>query len=174
MARAGPRRIARYGEQRRRVLGWAYGKRKDLALTLTAPDRAVCTRKPARGLIFHTDRGIEYAAVAFKARLAELGITQSMNRPGKLTRQYPHRVVFPLHEDRHRAWPDLHPGARDPIGGAGLHSLLQRHSATLVVELRAASGVRETAGMTDLVSTKSGEILGWAAGSPGPRTLESY
>jgi len=69
----------------RRVLGWAYGKRKDVALTLRALDRAVRARKPARGLIFHTDRGIEYAAGAFKARLAELGITQSMNRPGKVT-----------------------------------------------------------------------------------------
>ena len=37
-----------------------------------------------RGLIFHTDRGIEYAAGAFKARALELGIVQSMNRPGKL------------------------------------------------------------------------------------------
>jgi len=69
----------------RRVLGWAYGKRKDVALTLRAMDRAVRYRKPRRGLIFHTDRGIEYAAGAFKARLAELGITQSMNRPGKVT-----------------------------------------------------------------------------------------
>jgi len=69
----------------RRVLGWAYGKRKDVALTLRALDRAVRIRKPARGLIFHTDRGIEYAALAFKARLAQLGITQSMNRPGKVT-----------------------------------------------------------------------------------------
>src|SRR5882762_5613327 len=42
-------------------------------------------RKPQRGLIFHTDRGIEYAALAFKARLSEFGITQSMNRPGKVT-----------------------------------------------------------------------------------------
>lgn len=41
-------------------------------------------RNPPRGLIFHTDRGIEYAAGAFKERLAELGITQSMNRPGKI------------------------------------------------------------------------------------------
>lgn len=47
--------------------------------------RAVRYRKPARGLFFHTDRGIEYAAHAFKQRLAELGITQSMNRPGKVT-----------------------------------------------------------------------------------------
>jgi putative transposase len=69
----------------RRVLGWAYGPRKDVALTLKALNRAVHSRRPAPGLIFHTDRGIEYAALAFKARLAELGITQSMNRPGKVT-----------------------------------------------------------------------------------------
>ncbi len=69
----------------RRVLGWAYGRRKDVALTLKALNRAVRSRKPHRGLIFHTDRGIEYAAGAFKERLAELGITQSMNRPGKVT-----------------------------------------------------------------------------------------
>ena len=69
----------------RRVVGWAYGHRKDVALTLKALNRAVRYRKPPRGLIFHTDRGIEYAAGAFKARLAELGITQSMNRPGKVT-----------------------------------------------------------------------------------------
>ena len=69
----------------RRILGWAYGKRKDVALTLQALNRAVRSRKPQRGLIFHTDRGIEYAAGAFKQRLAELGITQSLNRPGKVT-----------------------------------------------------------------------------------------
>jgi transposase InsO family protein len=69
----------------RRVLGWAYGKRKDVPLTLKALNRAVRSRRPQRGLIFHTDRGIEYAAGAFKQRLLELGITQSMNRPGKVT-----------------------------------------------------------------------------------------
>jgi len=69
----------------RKVLGWAYGKKKDVALTLEALNRAVHSRKPRRVLIFHTDRGIEYAALAFKARLSEFGITQSMNRPGKVT-----------------------------------------------------------------------------------------
>jgi transposase InsO family protein len=69
----------------RRVLGWAYGKKKDVALTLKALNHAVRYPRPARGLIFHTDRGIEYAAGAFKERLAELGIVQSMNRPGKVT-----------------------------------------------------------------------------------------
>lgn len=68
----------------RRIVGWAYGKRKGVALTLKALNRAVRYRRPARGLIFHTDRGIEYAAGAFKERLTELGIIQSMNRPGKV------------------------------------------------------------------------------------------
>jgi transposase InsO family protein len=69
----------------RRILGWAYGPRKDVALTLKALNRAAHARKPQRGLIVHTDRGVEYAALAFKARLAQLGIEQSMNRPGKVT-----------------------------------------------------------------------------------------
>jgi transposase InsO family protein len=69
----------------RRVVGWSYGPRKDVRLTLRALNRAVHSRRPAPGLVFHTDRGIEYAAGAFKARIAELGFVQSMNRPGKIT-----------------------------------------------------------------------------------------
>ena len=69
----------------RRLIGWPYGNRKDVALTLRALNRAVRYRRPQLGLIFHTDRGVEYAAGAFKARLDELGIKQSMNRPGKVT-----------------------------------------------------------------------------------------
>ena len=69
----------------RRVVGWSYGRRRDVRLTLAALDRAVQSRRPGSGLVFHTDRGTEYAAIAFRERLAELGFTQSMNRPGKVT-----------------------------------------------------------------------------------------
>ena len=69
----------------RRVLGWSFGKQKNVRLTLRALNRALAKRRPKAGLVFHTDRGIEYAAQAFKDRLAELKITQSMNRPGKVT-----------------------------------------------------------------------------------------
>ena len=69
----------------RRVVGWSYGPRKDVKLTLEALNRAVRSRRPSSGVVFHTDRGIEYAAGAFKERIAELGFTQSMNRPGKVT-----------------------------------------------------------------------------------------
>src|SRR4030065_2662431 len=69
----------------RKVVGWSFGHRKDVNLTLAALNHAVHNRRPGSGLIFHTDRGIEYAAGAFKQRIAELGFTQSMNRPGKVT-----------------------------------------------------------------------------------------
>lgn len=54
----------------RHVLGWAYGQRKDVALTLRALNRAVRSRRPRPGLIFHTDRGIEYAAPRSKSALS--------------------------------------------------------------------------------------------------------
>jgi transposase InsO family protein len=69
----------------RRVIGWSYGPRKDVALTLRALNAAVRSRRPRSSVLFHSDRGTEYAATAFKERPAELGFTQSMNRPGKTT-----------------------------------------------------------------------------------------
>lgn len=69
----------------RRVLGWGIGTQRDLRLTLTALNRALPRRKPAPGLVFHSDRGVEYSAYAYRARPAALGIVQSMNRPRELT-----------------------------------------------------------------------------------------
>lgn len=66
----------------RRIVGWSLGLNKDTQLTLRALNHAIHNRRPPAGLIFHSDRGIEYAAYAFKTRLAALGIRQSMNRRG--------------------------------------------------------------------------------------------
>jgi transposase InsO family protein len=63
----------------RRVVGWNLSPRKDVRLTLKALDRAVHRRRPRPGLIFHSDRGTEYAGYVFRDRLAALGIVQSMN-----------------------------------------------------------------------------------------------
>ena len=68
----------------RRIVGWSLGKNKTTALTLRALDRAVYNRRPKPGLVFHSDRGIEYAAYSFRQRLADLGVTQSMNRPCRM------------------------------------------------------------------------------------------
>jgi putative transposase len=63
------------------IVGWSLGSQKDSRLTLRALNRAVARRRPASGLIFHSDRGIEYGAFVMQRRLEELGMVQSMNRP---------------------------------------------------------------------------------------------
>jgi putative transposase len=68
----------------RRVLGWSLSTRRDAALTSEALRHSVRNRQPAAGLLFHSDRGIEYAAFDYRNELARLGIIQSMNRPGKM------------------------------------------------------------------------------------------
>ncbi len=69
----------------RRVVGWSLGRHKEAGLTLAALNHAVVNRRPPPGLLFHSDRGSEYAAYAFRARLATLGFVQSMNRPREVT-----------------------------------------------------------------------------------------
>jgi len=69
----------------RRILGWSLSVTKDARLTRTAFNRAVALRRPRPGVIFHSDRGVEYAAYAFRDRLAALGFVQSMNRPREIT-----------------------------------------------------------------------------------------
>ena len=69
----------------RRILGWSLSATKDAHLTLSALNRAVFHRRPRPGVIFHSDRGVEYAAYAFRDRLAALGFVQSMNRPREIT-----------------------------------------------------------------------------------------
>ena len=69
----------------RRIIGWSLGTMRDVRLTLAALNHAVRKRRPRPGLIFHSDRGVEYAAYAFRHRLAALGFVQSMNRPREIT-----------------------------------------------------------------------------------------
>lgn len=68
----------------RRIIGWSLSHNRDAALTLDAVSHALRNRKPEPGLHFHSDRGIEYAAWAYRQKLVKHGIVQSMNRPGKM------------------------------------------------------------------------------------------
>jgi putative transposase len=68
----------------RRVLSWGLAPRRDMRLTLSTFNLALMRRRPKAGLIFHSDRGIEYGAYGYRARLASLGIIQSMNRPRQM------------------------------------------------------------------------------------------
>ena len=54
----------------------------DSALVLSALDMAVLHRDPAEGLLFHSDRGVQYAAGNFRKALASVGFIASMSRRG--------------------------------------------------------------------------------------------
>lgn len=69
----------------RRIVGHSLGKERTVALTLKALNQALQLRRPAAGLLFHSDRGAEYGAHAYRQRLAAAGVIQSMNRPGRMT-----------------------------------------------------------------------------------------
>ena len=66
----------------KKIVGYAFSQRIDTQLTLDALNMAVRRERPAPGLIFHSDRGVQYAAAAFRERLASLGVRQSMSRKG--------------------------------------------------------------------------------------------
>jgi putative transposase len=67
----------------RRVVGWAASALADQALTLTALQRALVVRRPAPGLLHHSDRGTHYTGAGYQAALAAHGLTPSMSRVGE-------------------------------------------------------------------------------------------
>ena len=68
----------------RMIIGWSLGKNRTIKLTWSAFKQAYEQRSPSAGLIFHTDRGIEYRAYSFAERLSKRGVIQSMNRPRRM------------------------------------------------------------------------------------------
>jgi transposase InsO family protein len=69
----------------RRVVGWALGTRLDQDLTLRALRMALTHRRVVRGArqrLHHSDRGVQYASVAYRRMLATAGFTASMSRVG--------------------------------------------------------------------------------------------
>ena len=66
----------------RRVVGYAISRSIDARLALAALKAAIHARRPAKGCVHHSDRGSQYAAQAYRQRLAEQGLVGSMGRRG--------------------------------------------------------------------------------------------
>jgi putative transposase len=66
----------------RRVIGWAMGRVLDAPLTIAALQMAIAQRRPAAGLIVHSDRGAQFASSAYRQVLAQHGLIASMSRKG--------------------------------------------------------------------------------------------
>ena len=66
----------------RRIVGWAMGATITAELACRALDMAWHSRRPVAGLIFHSDRGCQYASHRYTELLAGHGIRASMSRKG--------------------------------------------------------------------------------------------
>jgi transposase InsO family protein len=100
----------------RRVVGWATSARPDSSLTIRALRMAIQRRQPSPGLIFHSDRGCQYASWEYQRLLREAGVVGSMSRKGNcwddavvessfgtLKTELVHRMAFLDKESAHLA-----------------------------------------------------------------------
>jgi len=69
----------------RRIIAWTLDKRRTAEVTKRTLQYALKKRKPSAGLIFHSDRGIEYRGEVFQKALNKRGIRHSLNRAGHCT-----------------------------------------------------------------------------------------
>lgn len=78
----------------RKIVGWSMADHMRTGLVLDALDMAIAHRRPTDRLIFHSDRGSQYASDAFRGRLNFLNITQSMSRKGNCWDNAPAESFF--------------------------------------------------------------------------------
>ena len=64
------------------IVGYALGSRITMDLVRQSLLKAVRTKQPPRGLVHHSDRGIQYCAHEYQKLLDRLGIRPSMSRKG--------------------------------------------------------------------------------------------
>lgn len=66
----------------RKVVGWSMSDRMKAELVNKALLMAIWQRKPAKGLIWHTDQGSQYASTSHVEIIKQHNIIQSMSRKG--------------------------------------------------------------------------------------------
>lgn len=64
------------------IVGYAMGERLTRNLVSQSLIRAVAAKRPAQGLIHHSDRGSQYCSHEYRNILDRLGLTASMSRKG--------------------------------------------------------------------------------------------
>lgn len=78
----------------REVIGWSIQPRMTTPIVTDALAMAWFRRRPGPGVIFHSDRGSQYASHAMQARLADYGMTGSMSRKGNCWDNAPTESFF--------------------------------------------------------------------------------
>jgi transposase InsO family protein len=66
----------------RKIVGWAMSERIDTVLVLKALAMALLHRHPPANLLFHSDRGVQYASDDYRQALGRARVLASMSRKG--------------------------------------------------------------------------------------------
>jgi transposase InsO family protein len=78
----------------RQIVGWSMGTTLDRSLVCDALTAALQRRRPAPGLIHHSDRGSQYASRDYQQLLTEHGLIPSMSRKGNCWDNAPMESFF--------------------------------------------------------------------------------
>ncbi|MBX7059007.1 MAG: IS3 family transposase [Leptospirales bacterium] len=80
----------------RQIAGGNLASHMRTELVLGALNQAVCRRRPSSGLIFHSDRGVQYASKDFRKELKRGRFRQSMSRKGNCYNNAPMESFFAM------------------------------------------------------------------------------
>ena len=118
----------------RKIVGWCMRQTLHAEIAIDALTMAIERQRPAPGLIHHSDRGIQYAAEAYRQTLATSGISPSMSRKGDCWDNAPmesffhtlktERVHHPVYATRDHARRDLFQYIEGFYNPRRLHSAL--------------------------------------------------
>jgi len=117
----------------RKVVGWAMRETLHAGIAVEALRMAIKRQRPAPGLIQHSDRGVQYAADAYRQILSAAGITPSMSRRGNCLDNAPMESFFhtlKVERVHHRIYATRDEARRDLFGYIeGFYNSRRLHSA---------------------------------------------
>jgi len=77
-----------------KIVGWAMSERMTQELVISALKQAVGRTRPPRGIILHSDRGVQYACKKYRNLAKSYGFRQSMSRKGNCWDNAPMESFF--------------------------------------------------------------------------------
>jgi putative transposase len=117
----------------RKVVGWAMRPTLHAEIAIDALRMAIARQRPAPDLIHHSDRGIQYAADAYRRILVAAGITPSMSRKGNCLDNAPMESFFhtlKIERVHRQTYPTRDAARRDLFGYIeGFYNSRRLHSA---------------------------------------------
>jgi transposase InsO family protein len=117
----------------RRIVGWAMEDHLRADLPLAALKMAISAQRPGRGLIHHSDRGVQYASEDYRKLIQSAGFRASMSRKGDCYDNAPMESFFHTLKTElvhHRHYATRQEATRDIFAYIeGFYNRIRRHSA---------------------------------------------